>query len=223
MGRNIKRDVKMNVNEYAFSEVSDACKNDLINFQEHYSCTGLVNITRENFQSVCTDFNSEKCQTVLKDPISYIPNCKESSVISEIFSETAVAFRKAEMEVVCTPDESGNLCPVGEVFVNKTRNQNVEKRAIRQSCRSEICTEVMIKTLPLFLKETKEAESLVITEGKIDDDIDKNVDEWIDYLKSKECSNQYVKSGNVNSGATSTIKVMSGTFFVIIALVFTLF
>ncbi|OUM61180.1 hypothetical protein PIROE2DRAFT_12899 [Piromyces sp. E2] len=220
LGRNIKRDVTLNVNKYAFSEVSENCKNDLIEFQDLYKCTGFVNITKENLHSVCVDFNSEKCQTVLQDPLSYIPNCKNSIVISELFSETAVNFKKAEMKIVCTFDESGNLCPVGEIFVNKTSNQIVERSAIRQSCRSEKCTKVMIDSLPLFLKETKNAEGLTITEGKVDKDIDKNVDEWVDYLKSEECSSQYIKNGqNVNSASISTVKVVNSALIITIALI----
>ncbi|ORX58416.1 hypothetical protein BCR36DRAFT_580037 [Piromyces finnis] len=213
----------MNVNEYAFSQVSESCRKDLIDFQEYYSCTGIVNITTENFPEICNEYNSEKCQTVLKNPLSYIPNCKNYSVISEVFSDIAVSFRRTEMTVVCTFDESNNLCPVAEVFVNKTRNQNVEKRAIRQSCRSKKCTDIMIDVLPLFLEETKDAENLIITEGNVDEDIDKNVDEWIDYLKSDECTDQYNKNSQNARSSASTLKGIGSTLLVTISLIFTLF
>ncbi|KAG4100366.1 hypothetical protein H8356DRAFT_1661016 [Neocallimastix lanati (nom. inval.)] len=189
-----KRDVTVNVNQYAFSELAEGCSKDLENFREYYDCTGLANINRTNFQSVCTTFNSEKCQTVLKDPLSYIPNCKKSAVIDEMFSDTAVNMRKAEMNIICHTDEQGKLCPVAEIFIDNNRNTTEMKNAIRRSCLSEKCNEVMIDTIPELLAGTKKAESLTITEGEVDKNIDEEVDSWIDFLKSKECTHQYNQS-----------------------------
>lgn len=213
-GRNFKRDVTINVNRYAFSELAEKCSQDLNNFKNYYDCTGFANITRENFRDVCITFNSQKCQEVLKDPMSFIPNCKESLVISEIFSDVAIDMRKAEMNVICNTDENDQLCPVAEIFIDYNKNHTETKNAIRMSCKSKKCINIMIDVLPIFLSDTKKAESLTITEGEVDADIDKNVDEWVDFLKSSKCRNQY----SISNASSIKIK-LSGILILILSLI----
>ncbi len=218
VGKHFKRDVTINANQYDFSKLTENCTNDLKNFKQYYDCTGLVNITRNNFKDICKTFNSKKCQNVLKDPMSYIPNCKEYSLIKEMFSETAVNMRKAEMDVICNTDENGNLCPVGEIFVDYNKNHTETRNAVRNSCKSKKCNDVIIQALPKFLINTKKAENLSITKGQVDKKIDENVNEWINFLKSNECTDVYK---NINSGAT-TFKINNVLLYAII-LIFTFF
>jgi hypothetical protein len=216
VGKNFKRDVKININQNAFSDLPEQCSNDLKKIQENYDCVGLTKLTRENFKSLCNVFNSEECQKVLEDPISHIPNCKNSSLVNEIFSETAIEMRKVEMKIICNSDEEGSLCPVAEIFIEHNRNHTEAKKAIRRSCISKKCNEIMIDSLPVLLNETKQVESFASTEGEIDQDIDENVNNWVEYLKSKECTKQY----SINDATSLRI---GSTFILTLGLILSFF
>lgn len=157
----IKRSVNVNVNRNALN-ISLECRNDISKSSEYKECSD-IKFTKADYDYLCSNLNSQKCQNFYKDPLSYIPNCKNDQEIVDLLSKPMMETNKASISFMCTKDSEGNICPAAEASLN---GKNIDAEAINETCKSKECIKGLSEMLKATVKNIDAIELLSISTGK---------------------------------------------------------
>ncbi|ORX75380.1 hypothetical protein BCR32DRAFT_271928 [Anaeromyces robustus] len=187
---------------------------------------------KNSLDKVCTNWNSDSCQNLVKDGVESIPECKKITDDSIDEFKDRIKNSSIFLNFACAKDEENNDCPYVKLFLpeNPTNSTNVpsdmpQKRmfveftpeqekdtmdAINESCKSQKCTNALIdlySNLPLINYMRPQS-----IESKVDLDTfvtqmeyNKRYDEYLKYLKSEQCTSKLVKKLD-NVTETTNIK-----------------
>ncbi|KAG4087614.1 hypothetical protein H8356DRAFT_1728794 [Neocallimastix lanati (nom. inval.)] len=214
-----------------FEDLGEAakCLTSLSNFQE---CKIDTTNLKNDKESVCNSFNSEKCQKVLKDGIKAIPECKD--LPTEVLAASPLLFEilSSGIGLACSKDENGNYCPLSDIIITNDGKLNKEDQSVQmaviETCKSKQCTDAAIDTLNrvetaemlsgLSSVNFKRQEIKAQTHPEIDE---KSISEYkliLEYFKSDNCTQAQIANNNDTSDAYSTFKLYTA-FLVTFAII----
>ncbi|OUM66536.1 hypothetical protein PIROE2DRAFT_59276 [Piromyces sp. E2] len=158
---------------------------------------GIVYFTKENIEEICTEYNGEKCQTFIKDPMAALPACQ--SLPEELRStyEQLFIISKPSMAFFCQKDENNELCPLVEHELSGNKKEKYDMdvmKAVKKTCLSKQCKAVALN-LYRVLNDSINDEEAILNE---DQEVMKNnniIRKIYQTLKSDNCT----ESKNMNS------------------------
>jgi len=192
----IEKRVNVNVNRNTL-DVSMECRNDLNRSSEYKECSDIKFIN-SNYDYLCSVLNSRKCQDFFKNPISYLPNCKNDKTIVDVLSTPMMKVNMASISLMCTKDDNGNLCPAAEASLN---NKVIDTNAINLTCKSKKCIESLSYMVEATLDNIDDIGSLSISNSNNLANTKKVFLALLSNLNSEKCITQIVD--NAKSGALS--------------------
>jgi len=104
-----------------------------------------------NKDAVCSSFNSDKCQTIIKGGINSIPECKD--LPTEVLATAPIIFEmlSSSIGLACSKDEKGEYCPLSNIIISNDgkldRNDEAVKHAVEETCKSKKCIDAAVDTL----------------------------------------------------------------------------
>lgn len=193
------------------------CLTALDKFQE---CKINTSDLQNNKDIVCSSFNSEKCQQVLKGGINTIPECKD--LPTEVLATSPLIFEmlSSSIGLACSKDENDNYCPLSDVIISNNgkldQNEETVKAAIKETCKSKKCVDAAVDTLTRI--ETGEMlvslgggkfKRQVIQAQTQNESTDKSISDYkevLEYFKSNNCTQAYTVTTET-SDAYSAFKI----------------
>jgi len=209
-------------------------------------CSLSNEINKENIESTCATYNSDKCKKLMADGVSSIPACSSLGKELSGLKDELIKLQKTTFGILCTKDEKGNLCPFAEYelnnpnFINfniketddtktkteeeKAKEEEATVSAINETCKSKICTDTLVEGYSTLTKYEKELESKLNIKMKREFKLDKslndeqNLQKLFEYLKSEECTAQATESNQTESNQTSNASTMKFRSAIIVSL-----
>ncbi|ORY22279.1 hypothetical protein LY90DRAFT_632074 [Neocallimastix californiae] len=207
-----------------------------------------LDINKDNIDTVCTSLNSDKCQNLVNG-ISSINTCVNLGEDFLSLKKNMINLQFIAVEFLCSKDENGNYCPytnfelehstligdeiddveidnVGESQIRENEKKVKEEgfNAIKNSCKSEICTDAFLKILPQLENYEKNYQiKYVKYNNNVKDNLQfqsgmtetSNFNKIINYLESDECRSKKLFQ-NSSSDATSNHTTINYNFFLTI-------
>jgi len=187
-----------------------------------------LEINKNNLDTVCASFNSDKCQNLSKN-ISSLKAC--TSLGQEFISseQETIKSQLSTVEFMCSKDENGKYCPYisfelehstlfgnenEDVSTNEPHSKEDKKKeeeesikAIMETCKSKKCSDAFLKVLPFLDNFEKDYEIKYVKRHlNIKRDLQfkdgmthkEKLTKIMEYLKSDECAAS-VKTSSQNS------------------------
>jgi len=193
-------------------------------------CDIFSEIKKDNLETICTTFKSEKCQKLMTDGVSSIAACSNLTDTLLALKIEILKLQKASIEFLCVKDEKGKSCPFVEYelenssmlkfnlsdFQTTTEKKESSKKedtkeeeasiaAINETCKSKICTNSLIEysnTLSKFEKELQSA--LIITTSNVKREF-KVEGEGLDEEQTLQKAIDYLKSEECTAQAAENV------------------
>jgi len=114
-------------------EIEDQCTVGIAQFDDCF--------TSQNVDQLCSNYNSQRCQSFVADPVSSVPACQslsqeqQQAVKSDVFNR--VIFPATVASIQCAKDESGNFCSQSTESDVATKLTQV----INDAAKSKQCTD----------------------------------------------------------------------------------
>ncbi|OUM58986.1 hypothetical protein PIROE2DRAFT_64069 [Piromyces sp. E2] len=163
------------------------CQSD---FDEYKQCFALFNYGSyaNNFKEVCDIVYSENCQEFYEDPLIFLPNCQDSKELAQALDTSVININLSRVGAGCKTDENGILCPIANSFFNGESIAQNYNTLFESTCKSLKCKTALIDALKGELAYAKDAESLSITSGQLDNSTATLMNRFLNDLNSDKCS-----------------------------------
>ncbi|OUM69794.1 hypothetical protein PIROE2DRAFT_2218 [Piromyces sp. E2] len=183
-----------------FDEISDCVYVDNIEKYPPGSMSAYKNLTFKAIkypEKSCSLFKTEKCQHFFTN---FIPNFNKCGYLDETWITDYEKGIKL-LEYSCVNDENNKLC---SIFTEAALDN--ETKALKDTCKSKICTEAIIKTYELYYGPEK----FSTFKGKVfdetyeyDESKDDSGDIAMAFILSDYCTAQHSAATNTNNANAS--------------------
>jgi len=127
--------------------------------EEYKTCfVGTNKIEEGQKDTVCNNFNSEKCQSLFKNGIKGVKGCENLEDLLYNIEEFLVEANSVSLKMQCAKDENGQYCPLSN-FSTQVINQAVNKNdtvtdeetktkyteAVNSTCKSRTCIDAALE------------------------------------------------------------------------------
>jgi len=186
----------LNIPTSGSSNVSDECSKIMDDINN--KCLADSKAVTQGDEDGCKTFNSNECQSVLKQDISSCSN--ENAIIIETIVGT--------LKTGCATDEKGVICPFSKKIQDDPRTTFTDED-IQEICKSEACSEKASDAFNYVKKSTERLISIANNNPKINaKGSTENIDKYIKVLN--ECRpSANAAADDKNSSGTTQIKVGS--------------
>jgi len=206
-----KRSMHITVENDDLKDLNKECIQDLTKSKEFEECINGISdknvITKDNYEKVCTAFNSDKCQNFIKNPMKSLNNCKDT-IISQILDESMIKSLTSYMSIICSKDESNKICPMGDLYISGQIAKGNLTSVLNNTCRSRKCIDITVKALTSSLDNSIDAEELSIVEGEVSEKEENNVNTMVNFLNSDNCKAMVDSTSNAFSIKLSIISII---------------
>jgi len=208
--------------------------------KEYKECFDYEHVTKENFESTCKAYQSDRCQKLYNEGVVVLQDCKILDLETRTYLNDKYGSKYVHLDFICSRDENNQSCPITKYYTEIEEDRSAREafnQYINETCKSKRCTDAMITATNKEIeirKGTSFESKTKFDSSKIDKPFDgasvadeDEVTYMVAFLKSSYCSSQHINSGtgssyqttgNANTNDATIIKFNSMLLFMFVIL-----